>query len=549
MTEPGPHVRPYVGLRPYRRDENTLFFGRDREAREVATLWQAAGLTVLYGASGVGKTSLLHAGVLPRLDPERADVLPVARVAPRLNGPQTAGNPYVTALLSSWAPERDPLSLTGLTISDFLDARPERTDRYGDPMPILAAVDQAEEMFHGTPVLEGERAAFLDQVAHAVQRHTGLHVLLSLREEYLFLVLPYERPIGQGSRTRFHLRPLSAAGALEAVRGPLRHSGRTITPAAAELLVEDLRTAVIVDESGRTSTIELDTVEPVQLQVVCSALWESLPPEVHEITEDHARMYANVEEFLFEFYKRTVAHVAEEHQRPAGEIRFWLRNTFITEHGTRNAVYEGLEQTQGMPNTVARALEDRHLLRAEHRRGIRWYELAHDRLIAPIARSDSPESYLRAARISLAKRNWDSARRLADAAVRAADAGETWVRAEAAEVFAGVAAANGEIEVARRYCEEAAEIFAERQRFDGVARALTTDGLLWLAQGDPARAIERISAALNWAPNDMSAQVALAEALLKSGTPRAAATVITGVLALLPPHLLQQAQKMLRESA
>ena len=79
-TRPGD--QPYVGLRPYRQRERTLFFGRDRESREVSTIWQAAGLSVLYGASGVGKTSLLHAGVLPRLDPERVDLLPIARVSP-----------------------------------------------------------------------------------------------------------------------------------------------------------------------------------------------------------------------------------------------------------------------------------------------------------------------------------------------------------------------------------------------------------------------------------------------------------------------------------
>ncbi|GIH63334.1 hypothetical protein Msi02_41510 [Microbispora siamensis] len=542
-------ARPYVGLRPYRRDESALFHGRDREAREIATLWGAAGLTVLYGASGVGKTSLLQAGVLPRLDPGRVDLLPVARVLPRTRPPESVGNPYVAALLSCWAPERDPRTLAGLTVAEFLRRRPERTDEYGDPVPILAAVDQAEEMFQGGPAGERDRTELLEQLTSAVQEHTGLHLLLSLREEYLFLVLPYERPFGQGSRARFHLRPFTPEAAREAVAGPLRDTGRTITPAAAELLVDDLRTAVIADEAGNVSEMTLDTVEPVQLQVVCAALWESLPPDVVEITEHHARAYADVEEFLYDFCKRAVAEVAEMFDMSAGEIRFWLRNTFVTEHGTRNIVYEGLQQTRSMPNAVARALEDRHILRAEHRRGIRWYELAHDRLIRPISRADSPEAYLRAARAALAGRKWEQARRLADEAVRASDLGESWVRAEAAEIFADVAVANGEIETARRHCEEAAVLYAERQRFDGVARVLRIDGLLWLEQGDHAKAIERITAALSWAPNDMAAHLALAEALIRAGTPKAAVQVVNGVLDRLPPDLLKQAREMLRLTA
>ncbi|GAA3113588.1 hypothetical protein [Nonomuraea salmonea] len=381
MPVTDPQVQPYVGLRPYRRDESALFHGRGREAQEVATLWQAAGLTVLYGASGVGKTSLLHAGVLPLLDPEHADVLPVARIAPRMSKPATrGGNPYVRALLSCWTDRRD---LGDLTIAQFLDDRPEQMDRYGDPVPILAAIDQAEEIFHGSPILEKERRVFLDQLAEAVKKHPGLHVLLALREEYLFLVLPHERRIGQGSRSRFHLEALSPEQALQVVHGPLPQTGRTMTPEAAELLIDDLREVHFENEAGETTTIKVDTVEPIQLQVVCSALWESLPPEVVEITEEHALLYAQVEEFLSAFYRRTMAEVAAEHGLPASKLRLWMRKTFITEHGTRNAVYEGLIETEGMPNAIPRTLEDRHLLRAEQRLGIRWYELTHDRLIAP----------------------------------------------------------------------------------------------------------------------------------------------------------------------
>ncbi|MDF5752620.1 tetratricopeptide repeat protein [Spongiactinospora sp. TRM90649] len=550
MTATGPQDRsPYVGLRSYRRAESELFHGRDREAREIATLWQAAGLTVVYGASGVGKTSLLHAGVLPRIDRERADVLPIARIAPRMPLAGVRGNPYVVALLSCWAPDRDPHELSELTVAEFLRTRPERSDAYGDPLPILAAVDQAEEIFHGDPVGEKDRAAFLGQLAQAVHEQTGLHLLLALREEYLFLVLPHERPLGQGSRARFHLRPLSREAALEAVAGPLEHTSRTMTREAAERLVDDLRTVVITDEAGNESTLELDTVEPVQLQVVCSALWESLPADVLEITEAHARMYANVEEFLFDFCRTAVAEVAAHFEMSPSEILFWLRNTFITEHGTRNTAYEGLQQTRGMPNGVARALRERRVLRAEHRLGIQWYELAHDKLIGPVTRAESPEVYLRSAREALLKRNWDAAHRLAEQAVRASELGEVWVRAEAAEVFATVAAANGEIETARRHCEEAVEIYAGRQRFDGVARVLTADARLWMAQGDNTKAIERIKAALSWAPNDLAAQMTLAEALLRAGMPRASAAVVNGVLDLLPTHLLQQARELLRLSA
>src|SRR5215468_5955558 len=58
---------PYVGLQPYTSTEREYFFGREGDIRTIASNLFAAPLTILYGASGVGKTSVLLAGVVPLL--------------------------------------------------------------------------------------------------------------------------------------------------------------------------------------------------------------------------------------------------------------------------------------------------------------------------------------------------------------------------------------------------------------------------------------------------------------------------------------------------
>jgi hypothetical protein len=58
---------PYVGLQPYTEEYRAYFFGRERDQKIIASNLYAASLTVLYGASGVGKTSVLLAGVIPQL--------------------------------------------------------------------------------------------------------------------------------------------------------------------------------------------------------------------------------------------------------------------------------------------------------------------------------------------------------------------------------------------------------------------------------------------------------------------------------------------------
>src|SRR5215467_12549837 len=78
----GPPPRPYVGLRAFRPDEHGLFFGRTSESLNIARMWRANKLTMLYGASGVGKTSLLQAGVIPSLDRDRFEVWPIAGPGP-----------------------------------------------------------------------------------------------------------------------------------------------------------------------------------------------------------------------------------------------------------------------------------------------------------------------------------------------------------------------------------------------------------------------------------------------------------------------------------
>src|SRR5919199_4241550 len=64
MSEPV-SANPYLGLRPYTEAERAYFFGREAERRVIAANLLSARLTVLYGASGVGKSSILLAGVAP----------------------------------------------------------------------------------------------------------------------------------------------------------------------------------------------------------------------------------------------------------------------------------------------------------------------------------------------------------------------------------------------------------------------------------------------------------------------------------------------------
>ncbi|MDT3444370.1 MULTISPECIES: tetratricopeptide repeat protein [unclassified Pseudofrankia] len=536
-----------MGPRSYQPDETDLFFGRERESYDVATLWTSHRLLVVYGPSGVGKTSLVTAGVGARVAAEAAEILPPGRVSQASPVPTAAlsrHNPYTFALLSSWSPHDSPNQLSGLSVTDFLSRRVERFDRYDDPLPVLAAIDRFEEVFRDLPHRRRYRDEFIDHLAEAIRALPHLRLLISIREDSLASLLPYEAVISSDSRTRFHVEPLPVGAALRAVTRPLAGTGRSFAPGVAERLVDDLRTTDFTDRLGETASVQAETVEPVQLQVVCSALWEALPDEVSVITAEHLRNYGDVDRTLTDFCARAISEVAREHDIAESALRDWLARSFLTELGTRNTVYEGRSRTAGMSNAVAHALVDRHLLKAEWRSGSRWYELQHDRLIESIqaGRLRWPESdeplgrpvdYLRAAEAALADGELDLARKHAEEAVRLAG-GDPRTLGEA-ESFLGNLAFNGDRydEAETRY-RRAAVLFELVQDSTAVGMLLAAIGQLLLRAGRHAEAVSDLQGAVARLQGDRMLRVELAHALWQAGQLRGAEGVYGGVLSYAP---------------
>lgn len=535
--------QPYVGLRAFRREDGSKFFGRDREACEVSDLWQAGRLTVLYGPSGVGKTSLIQAGVLPLLDAGKTDVLPIGRVSHGSPFPSAAlsrHNPHVFALLSSWSPSETPTRLAGLTIREFLSRRPPRQDPYGDPVLTLAAIDQAEELFGDFAHRQPYREWFISQLVEALDGDPNLRLLVSIREDHLASILPHEPKLAGMARSRFPLTALDTAAAVRATEGPLEGTGRSFAPGAARGLVDDLRMIRVGRALGEEVVADAKAVEPVQLQVVCSAMWRSLPQDVRVISSDHVRRFANADRSLTDFSERMIAEVARDHfEDDVAELRSWLRRCLITELGTREVVYQGETVTAGMPNAVVRALVDRHILREDIKGGTRWCELSHERLIQPILQNDHvvvraesrsfPDDYLRAAELSFRDGEFALAAKQAEEAL-ARCGGNTRMRAEIESFLGNVAHRREDFEKAVSHYRNAAVHFETLGATSAVGGLLAGIGRLRLAQGRPSVAVRELYSAIRRVPNDLNIQTELAWALWYDGHPDAARDVLNDVL-------------------
>jgi tetratricopeptide (TPR) repeat protein len=532
---------PYVGLQAFDVDRATCFFGRSRESRELADLWRSNRLVVLYGPSGIGKTSLVRAGAVPRLRADRADLLPVGRAVPGspLPAPALTGhNPYTFALLSSWSPSDSPVRLVGMTISEFLLARPVKKDQSQDDVPVYAVIDQFEEVLISTSVWQEHADAFMTELSRATKDLPQLRLLISIREDVVAALLPHEGTLAGHARARMRLTPLNPEQALAAVVGPVAGSWRSFAPDAAESLIRDLRTIRIRNALGEVRAVKTDAIEPWQLQVACAALWDRLPPERAEITVPDVHDFGDVGLALMDLYQRAIARLVADFRVPEDELRRWVEESFITEHGTRAQAYEGLDQTRGLPNQVPRMLEEHRVLRSELRSGARWFELQHDRLIEPIQQANRiwpgwadrdlthagrrrPNDYLRAAEAARAEGDLKRAAMYAQDCIRLAkqstDGGVLRLRAEAESFLGDLAFHRDRLDEAERWYRGAAGLFVTIQAHTAVARLLAAIGRIYMKRHLPAQAAEQFQAALTRLSGDQSIKVDLARAHWEAG--------------------------------
>lgn len=380
-------LNPFVGPRPLERGEK--LFGRDRAVRELANLLKAERIVLLCSPSGAGKSSLIQAGLLPRLeDAEEGadfDVWGPTRVSQEPAVPE--GNRYVLSALQGFeegVPEslrRSPEVLAAQTLHQYLEGRPRRRSA---SRHVLLIFDQFEEVLTVDPLDLEAKQAFFEQLGELL-RNPRVWALFALREDYLVPLDPYAHLVPTHLKHRFRIAPLSLGEARQAIVGSAQAGGREI-PAADEL-VRDLAT-VKVQQSDGSFRDELGSyVEPVQLQVVCFRLWNKMSEDDRSIDPEDLKDFLGVDTALAGYYDDSVAKLSDGDLARERVLREWF--SALIPGGIRRQVLRGVDESHGLDNRIVEELLATHLVRAEKRAGATWYELAHDRLIEPVARSNA----------------------------------------------------------------------------------------------------------------------------------------------------------------
>jgi WD40 repeat protein len=392
------HINPYIGPRTFKKDEEKLFFGRDREARDLTALVASEKLVLFYAQSGAGKSSLINTRLIPELEKRNFEVLPIARVSGHIAQEVEGGDIYLYNLYRSLlSHDMDAKLLSSLSLSQFLDKLNEDDKGYFFdeslttsvrsnpdivPWPRVLIIDQFEELYSTNTDAWRMREDFFCQLAEAMEKDHYLWIVLVMREDYIATLDPYCHLLPGGLRARYYMQRLSHEAAIQAVKNPVK-SLRPYAEDVAEKLVEDLSRIKVQKPDGTLDFEPGQYIEPVQLQVVCYSLWEGLS-EGNEITEKDLQEVGDVNQSLGKYYERRVKEVSKNKNVEERLIREWIEKKLIAAGGIRSMVIQQREAKPGeLADNVIQALQS-DLVRAETRGGVTWYELTHDRLVEPI---------------------------------------------------------------------------------------------------------------------------------------------------------------------
>ncbi len=277
---------PYVGLVPFSEHDAAFFFGRENETELIAANVVAARLTLLYAPSGVGKTSVLRAGVIPRLhEIGRGDEdvgmrsTAVAYVSDWSGPPlEVITNEIRRALQETGVQVAAPSPWAGLV--QWLRGTLSET---GVPA-VYIILDQFEEYFLYHPADDDLPTAIGDVLT---ARGLNVHLLLSLREDALAGLDRFEGHVPHLFENYLRLSYLSRNSARTAIEGPLdRYNSLTnpdarmsIEPELVEAALDEVRAGnvVMVPESATAeapSPGDRNDIEAPYLQLVLTRLWD-----------------------------------------------------------------------------------------------------------------------------------------------------------------------------------------------------------------------------------------------------------------------------------
>lgn len=398
----------YPGAQPFTSAQKSIFFGRDKEIGKLFELITLNKLVVLYSKSGLGKSSLLNAGLIPKIEEEGKALTPIpirfgASTSSDFPAPLLRVDEILdeeSELLNKIRPEGED--------SLWYYAKSRQLNQVDDN-GLLLIFDQFEELFTYS---EKEIKAFKEEIAEllyitipdrfrenletrlqedpnyfskeelqALHKIIDLRIIMSIRSDRLSLLNRLKEPLGNILDNCFELQPLSTEQAEEAILNPAYDQGDFVTPRfdytddAVDRLIQFL------SREGE------EDIESFQLQILCEYLERNIV--IKQQREKITISDINYPERILERYYYDKIEEIEGEENQLAARRLIEEGLIFEEEQRRLSLYEGqINTAYNIGPDLLRQLLDTHLIRSESSmRGGFTYELSHDTLVGPVLKA------------------------------------------------------------------------------------------------------------------------------------------------------------------
>ena len=428
----------YPGSLPFQDHpiQRELFFGRETEKGILLNKILAEDLVVFYSRSGLGKTSLLNAGVLEQLRKRGFFPLMCRVYATKRNesGSESTLDP-LQSIYVSIDREIDKAKIKDF-LAEYIEGKKDTLWEYFKTVEFWSAddvlltpvliLDQFEELFdeHSPEA----RQIFAEQLADLVrgsipkslrekyrartvssesqfpytEAPPKVKILISLREEYLGHLDELAQELPSIRKNEFRITPLTVDKAKRAIEEPAKKEitkaeGSDFTPAfsyAPETIDEILEFLCNPEESDKRKQIKVknEEVDPSQLQLLTQSIEEkirkrsSLDPN-EKIIVDRSIVHGRDEmrEIIQDFYERVLEQFPPSQRSNVIDLFENENKGLISPAGKRlSRAQEVIQHDFRIEDDMLNKLQEKRLLRSERRLEEFYYELSHDTLIKPI---------------------------------------------------------------------------------------------------------------------------------------------------------------------
>lgn len=388
--------RPFPGLQSFQEKNKSQFGGRDIEIKELFEMVENSPLSIVFGKSGIGKTSLLLAGLIPELQQNfylpiyvridysnaKSPILQIKEfIYDRLKKQDKSVTEFGKRTL--WEYFHDVKLLDGLVTPVLILDQFEETftlgkTRVADVAELITELSDLAE--NRVPVVVQEDYQRRTEMISSKYGEQHYRIIISLREDYLAQLESVKKQMPSIKNNRYRVVQMTVLQAMDAAIKPGKG---LIDPEIAAQIIRKI--PGVTDRDFDTTAENQDEVkrllvEPFLLSLICFQINEKrIEQKLDKFTQPLVAQF-EISDVINSYYNDTVKQF-----NPL--VSEGIENELLTESGYRKLeTIETLSSKYQIDEKLIQLLVDKRIVRKEERDGVEYCELIHD-VLAPVIKA------------------------------------------------------------------------------------------------------------------------------------------------------------------